>query len=140
MAQTAPFASTGVDRKTGKILSGWPHVSQSLEVIFTTRFGERVMRRWFGSFIPNLLGENMVPSTVLKFWMAVCIAIETWEPRYKVTQIIPIGTPEGMRQGALGFEVRGVYRPRGHLGDFTPEGGTRVVKISAGATGLEVIQ
>lgn len=119
MTQVAPFSGTGIDRRTGKVISGWDHVLQSLEVIFTTRFGERVMRRWFGSFVPNLLGERMVPSRVLKFWTAICIAIDTWEPRYKITKIVPLGTPEGMRLGALGFEVYGLYFPKGHLGDFT---------------------
>src|SRR5688500_5466382 len=98
MPRIAPFPGTGIDRRTGRPLAGWPHVLQSLEVIFTTHFGERVMRRWFGSFVPNILGEKMVPSTTLKFWTAVCTAIDTWEPRYKITKIIPIGTPEGMRQ------------------------------------------
>lgn len=140
MPQVAPFPGTGIDRRTGRVLSGWAHTTQSLAVIFTTYFGERVMRRWFGSFVPNLLGRNMDPPTIIKFWMAICVAIELWEPRFKVTKIQPIGTPEGMRRGGLGFEVQGVYRPRGHLGDFTPEGGTRSVRLWAGATGLEVIQ
>lgn len=140
MPQVAPFPGTGIDRRTGRLISGWPHVIQSIGVIFTTSFGERVMRRWFGSFVQNLLGRNMDPPTIVRFWMAICVAIELWEPRFKVTRIVPIGTPEGMRQGALGFEVQGVYRPRGHLGDFTPEGGTRTVRLWAGATGVEVIQ
>lgn len=121
MPQIAPLPGTGVDRTTWRVLSGWPHVVQSLHVIFTTYFGQRVMRRWFGSFVPPILGQNMVPSTVLKFWTAVCVAIDLWEPRFKVTKITPFGSPEQMRLGSIGFRVEGVYRPRGHLGDFTPE-------------------
>lgn len=122
MPQIEPLPGTGINRNTGKLLVGWPHVKQSLGVIFTTRFGERVMRRWFGSFVPQLLGVNMVPSAVLRFFTAVCIAIDLWEPRYKITRIAPSGSPETMRQGALAFRIDGVYRPRGHLGDFTPAG------------------
>lgn len=121
MAQIAPFPGTGIDRRTGRLISGWSHVEQCLHVIFTTRFGERVMRRWFGSAVPQILGQNMVPSTVLKFWTAICIAVDLWEPRYRITQIVPAGSPEEMRRGALKFELRGVYMPRGHLGDKTPE-------------------
>jgi len=115
MAQIAPLPGTGIDRNTGKIIAGWPHVVQSLRVIFTTFFGERVLRRWFG---PKILGQNLTPSTVLKFWSAICVAIDTWEPRYKVTQIIPLSAD---RDGSIGFRINGVYRPRGHLGDFSVE-------------------
>lgn len=139
MPQIAPFAGTGIDRKTGRLLTGFDHVMQSLDVIFTTHFGERVMRRWFGSFVPKLLGENMTPSTVLRFWTAICIAIDMWEPRYRITRIVPSGTPEQMRTGAIGFEIEGVYMPRGHLGDFTPERGIRSIRVGRTNSGLRVL-
>ncbi|MGV1352836.1 GPW/gp25 family protein [Klebsiella pneumoniae] len=139
MTQISPYPGTGIDRKTGRLLTGWAHVMQSLEVIFTTRFGERVMRRWFGSFIPKILGENMTPSTILKFWTAICVAIDLWEPRYKVTRITPFGNPEGMRQGALGFQIDGVYMPRGHLGDKTPERDIRSLRLGASSNGVDLL-
>jgi phage baseplate assembly protein W len=135
MAQTAPLPGTGVDRATGMVLSGWPHVRQSLGVIFTTYFGERVLRRWFGSFVPKLLGQNMTPSTILRFWTAICIAVELWEPRYKITAIVPVGDAETMREGALGFRIEGQYRPRGHLGDFTPAPGVFTMTIGRTQSG-----
>jgi phage baseplate assembly protein W len=122
MTKIAPLPGTGIDRETGRVLSGWPHVVQSLVVIFTTSFGERVLIRWFGSFVPKILGQRMTPPVILKFWTAVCVAIDLWEPRFKVTKIRPFGTPEQMRAGEIGFTIEGVYYPRGHLGDFTPEG------------------
>lgn len=140
MPITSSAPGTGFDRHSGRIIVGWDHVVQSLEVIFTTRFGERVMRRWFGSFVPNLLGQNMVPSTVLKFWTAVCIAIDLWEPRYRVTKIGPFGAPEGMRGGSIGFEIVGVYMPRGHLGDPTPERDIRAVRIGASRDGVKIVR
>ncbi|ACI92716.1 GPW/gp25 [Afipia carboxidovorans OM5] len=138
MPQIAPFPGAGVDRTTGKVISGWAHVVQSICVIFTTCFGERVMRRWFGSFVPNVLGRKMVPSTVLKFWTAVCVAIDLWEPRYRVTQITPFGDPDAMRLGSLGWQIDGIYMPRGHLGDFTPERGVRTVRFTRSDIGLTV--
>jgi hypothetical protein len=108
-------------------------VLQSLSVIFTTFFGERVMRRFFGSFVPKILGQPMTPSTIVRFWTAICVAIDMWEPRYRVTRIVPRGTPDEMRLGGLGFHVEGVYMPRGHLGDKTPEPGIRRFSISDGA-------
>lgn len=122
----APKPGTGIDKTTGRVLSGWSHVEQSLSVIFTTYFGERVLIRWFGSFVPKILGQRMTPPVVLKFWTAVCVAVDLWEPRFRITKILPAGTPEEMRVGTIGFTLEGVYYPRGHLGDFTAEGPRRV--------------
>src|SRR5688500_18257150 len=119
MAQISPFPGTGIDRRTGKILSGWGHVLQSLEVIFSTPEASRVMRRWFYSDVTNLLGENMTSATVLRFWSAICVAVDRWEPRFKVVKITAVGRPTGLRKGDLGFNIKGIYYPRGHLGDFT---------------------
>ena len=127
MPLIAPKPGTGIDKETGRVISGWPHVLQSLVVIFTTRFGERVLIRWFGSFVPKILGQRMTPPVVLKFWTAICVAIDLWEPRFKVTKIRPFGTPEQMRLGEIGFTIEGIYYPRGHLGDFTPAGPRQVI-------------
>jgi phage baseplate assembly protein W len=32
----------GIDRATGRLLDGWPHVVQSIVVIITTTYGERM--------------------------------------------------------------------------------------------------
>lgn len=116
----------GVDRYTGQPLDGWPHVLQSLGVIFTTTFGSRVMRRWFGSLLPNLLGENLVPATLLRYATALFAAL-AFEPRFSVTCITVLSGPDELRTGRLRVELEGVYRPRAHLGDFTAEGARRAV-------------
>lgn len=115
--------SLDIDAATGGDIRGWGHVLQSLEVIFTTRFGERVMREWFGSIVPAFLGENMNTQTIVPFFSAISSAIDQWEPRYRITQIIPerVG-----RDGHLRIVLHGEYRPRALLGDFTPEGARRV--------------
>lgn len=122
MTQISPLPGTGINRLTGKPLAGWAHVIQSIHVIFTTRFGERVMRRWFGSDVPVMLGRNLVPSTILRFWTAVWIALDLWEPRFRLTKITPLGSALDVRDGKIGFQIDGIYYPRGHLGDFTPAG------------------
>lgn len=130
MAKLTPLPGAGFDRRTGRPIAGWDHVLQSLGVIFTTHFGERFMRRHFGSFVPRVLGERLVPSTLLRFWTAIIVAIELWEPRYRVTKIMPAASPEQLRQGILRYRLEGIYYPRGHLGDFTPERTPRVVTVS----------
>lgn len=131
----------GINRATGKLLDGWPHVVQSLQVLFTTSYGQRVMRRYFGSDVPRLLGENITRATVLRFCSAVVVAIDLWEPRFRVTKIDfdrALDTPETLRAGRLAMTLRGVYRPRGHLGDVTPDRGTHALIVGLGSEGIEV--
>lgn len=119
----------GVDRTTGKMLVGWKHVFQSIQVIFATRFHERVLRRWCGSFVPHLLGESAVERAIARFYWAIATAIDLWEPNYRIQQI-RVGTRadgtqltsvEELRTGHIATQTEGVYRPRAHLGDPTPE-------------------
>lgn len=122
----------GIDRRTGRVLLGFPHVVQSLEVIFTTALGTRVMRRLFGSEVPGLLGKNIAPTTFLRFATAVHVAIELWEPRFRVVQVTfprSENPPEEIRRGKIGIALYGQYRPRGHLGDPTPEGENRTLQL-----------
>lgn len=117
-------ASTGIDRETGKPLTGWEHTTQSILVILSTHFGERVMRRVFGSAVPRVLGKNLVPETMLKFYVAVAIAIELWEPRFRVRRFdYPGGAngPDNMRQGKIGNRMIGDYMPRALDKDYTVE-------------------
>lgn len=128
------MSSVGVDRETGRVLRDWDHVVQSLKVIFTTSFGERILRRRFGSMVPALIGrENITVGALLRFATAIIVAIELWEPRFKIRQItFPAerNPPETLRQGKLSMALLGEYRPRGHLGDDRPEGGERVEYVS----------
>jgi phage baseplate assembly protein W len=131
--------SVGLDAETGGTLTGWLHVEQSLRDIFTTGFGERIMREWYGSFVPALLGRLITPSEVTPTFAAICSAIEQWEPRYRVTQIL---VQRATRDGRFEFFLDGEYRPRATFGDFTVEGARRVngaidaqtVTIRQGAT------
>lgn len=129
----------GIDRETGKLLDGWQHVVQSIMVIFTTSFGERVLRRWFGSAVPGLLGENLTVSTVVQFFSAVIASLEVREvgtglprePRFKISSITPKSVD---RLGELRIEITGIYMPRGHLGDFTPAD-TRTIVLKQNSNG-----
>lgn len=121
MTITSP--SVGLNAATGAVLTGWEHVLQSLSDIFTTGFGERIIREWYGSFVPNLLGQLITPDEITPFFVAITSAIEQWELRFRVTEIKVL---KATREGALDFYLDGEYRPRAMYGDFTVEGARRV--------------
>jgi phage baseplate assembly protein W len=119
----------GMDRTTGKVLTGWNHVIQSILLIFSTRYHERVLRRWCGSFVPHLIGENATPNTIARFYWAIATGLDLWEPNYRI-QKVRIGrredgslltSAEELRTGRLSMASDGVYRPRAHLGNDSPE-------------------
>jgi phage baseplate assembly protein W len=123
----------GMDRYTGKMLTGWNHVVQSMLLIFSTRYHERVLRRWCGSFVPHLIGENATDNTIARFYWAIATGIDLWEPNYRIRRVYFMGdalsgwaplptmsAAELIRIGQAIFRNEGVYRPRGHLGDFSP--------------------
>ena len=124
--------STGIDRETGKSLSDWDHVTQSIHVIFSTRIGERVMRRAFGSAIPGLLGRNLEPVTLAKFFAAICIAIDLWETAGSrdANPLSATAQQRGQfarRQDRL-FDVC-EYRPNALQGDFTASPIPKTIRI-----------
>jgi len=78
---------SGMDRLTGKPLSGAAHIVQSIRTILTTPIGTRVMRRDFGSEIPRLLDGPINTHTQALIRAASAGAIARWEPRVKVTRV-----------------------------------------------------
>jgi len=115
--------SVGLDAVSGGTLTGWEHVVQSLRDIFDTRFGTRIMREWYGSFVPNLLGRLITPQEVVPYFAAITSAIEQWEPRFRVTQIQVVKVT---RDGQLHVFLDGEYRPRAVYGDFSVAGARRL--------------
>jgi phage baseplate assembly protein W len=72
---------------TGAELDGKAHVQQSIRNILTTRIGTRVMRRDYGSRLPQLLDAPLNNANLVEFYAATAEALATWEPRVKVTDI-----------------------------------------------------
>lgn len=119
------MSSTGIDRRTGAVLTGLDHVRQSVAVILTTRIGSRVMRRTFGAAVPALLmRENLTAEALARFLFAVTVAIDAWEPRLRVVQVVcpaPPNAAPGLRLGSLALAVLCSYRPHALQGDTTTD-------------------
>ncbi len=94
---------TGMCRHTGKPLSGWDHIRQSLDVLFTTRVGTRLERRPFGSSGPNLVDKPITSETVLDHFVSIAEAIDQFEPRVTLDGFGIIEADEG---GRASIEVR----------------------------------
>lgn len=109
-------SSLGVSAVTGKRLSDWQHVEQSIGKILKTPIGARVMRRDFGSDLPDLVDQKMTPRNILAVYAAAATAIEKWEPRFRMKRGQVLSATAG---GQLHLIVTGVYFPRGHLGDYS---------------------
>lgn len=107
---------SGASRFTGDELDGWRHLQQSLGDLLTTPIGTRVMRRDYGSRVPDLIDRPQGIDTVLEVTMALGEALEKWEPRFRLRIVsIDQAGPDGQFQ----IYVRGDYYPRGHLGDYS---------------------
>lgn len=134
---SAEMSATGMDRRTGKVLTGWPHVVQSIEDILTTRVMTRIMRRDYGSNVPKLVDAPMNQGSLLRLYVAIADALEQWEPRFRLTHISFTATGA---DGVAEITLAGVYYPRGHLGDFTPEAGNErsVALITLNEAGLVI--
>ncbi|MFM9269977.1 GPW/gp25 family protein [Halomonas elongata] len=77
----------GVDRTNGQRLEGLAHIRQSVADILTTPLGSRVMRRDYGSLLPELIDQPLHDTTLLQAYAASVMALIRWEPRIRVTAI-----------------------------------------------------
>lgn len=99
---------SGMHASTGRRLDGLDHLRQSIADILTTPIGSRVMRREYGSLVPELLGLPMNDVTLLRLYSACVMAILRWEPRVSVTAIRRMLLTS--QPGALLLEIEGKTR------------------------------
>jgi uncharacterized protein len=101
-----PPPAIGLDRATGRGLAGvLEHLRQSVSDILTTPLGTRVLRRDYGSRLPDLLGAPLNQGTVVDAVAATADALARWEPRLTVTRVEVTGA-DGAGQLALALSVR----------------------------------
>lgn len=77
----------GMNQQNGTRLTELDHVRQSVRDILVTPVGSRLMRREYGSLIPDLIDEAQNPATRLRVMAATYGALCRWEPRIRLTTI-----------------------------------------------------
>jgi phage baseplate assembly protein W len=98
----------GMDATTGRLLTGVAHLKQSIQQILTTRIGSRVMRRKFGSTVPDLIDSPANRQTLLQCYAAIAVAIHDFEPRLKLTRIYS-DFDTNLINGKATFVIEGDY-------------------------------
>jgi phage baseplate assembly protein W len=78
---------TGMSRDTGRGLDESSHIRQSIRDILTTPVGSRVMRRDYGSLLPELIDQPANPANLLRLKAATVMALIRWEPRISVNNV-----------------------------------------------------
>lgn len=69
---------------TGRRIDRAAHISQSIADILTTPIGSRLMRRGYGSYIPQLIDQPLTDANILRLQAATAQAIMQWEPRTRL--------------------------------------------------------
>lgn len=117
---------TGINARTGKILTGPAHLAQSLGKIWQTRLDTRVMRLSFGADHRSALSEDLTPSIALLIYNDMVASAARWEPEYLIAQLQLVTLQES---GKLGIRHGGIYYPEGRFGNYD-----LAVDLSLGST------
>lgn len=87
---------SGMHAATGKTIAAEiDHIWASVRCILVTPMGSRVMRRPFGSLIPDLIDHPDNPANRLRLIAASYMAIIRWEPRVRLTRASITTTADG---------------------------------------------
>ncbi|MDA8455256.1 GPW/gp25 family protein [Acidovorax sp. GBBC 3334] len=96
-----------MNRHTGRSITGMEHLRQSVGDILSTPIGSRVMRRDYGSLIPELLDAPDNAATRIRMNAAVASALMQWEPRVRLNRIAIARDPD--KPGKAEFTLVGSY-------------------------------
>lgn len=86
---------TGLARDTLRGLTPLAHLAQSVEDILFTPLGTRVMRRDYGSRLPDLIDAPINGETVIEVYAATVEALDRWEPRLDLQRVQVVAAEAG---------------------------------------------
>ena len=76
-----------MNRETGATINELDHIAQCMTDILTTRIGTRVMRREYGSLLPELVDHPFNDVTRLRVYSGAVMALMRWEPRVSLSRV-----------------------------------------------------
>ena len=88
-------------------VTGLEHLRQSVADILTTPVGSRVMRRDYGSLVPELIDQPDNETTQVRLFSAVAGALMRWEPRLRLSRVAT--ARDAAQPGAVVLTIEGVY-------------------------------
>lgn len=94
-----------MNRHTGGAITEQDHITQSVTDILTTRIGTRVMRRDYGSLLPELIDQPHNEATRLRVYAATVMALMAWEPRITLSAV-HLDTPALSGSSVLEIEAK----------------------------------
>lgn len=106
----------GMNATTGLALSGTDHLAQSIGDILTTPLGTRVMRRDYGSLLPELVDQPFNDATRLRLFGATALALMRWEPRIR---LIRVQLSQGTDPGTYTLDLEAVLVEGAQSSDYT---------------------
>ncbi|MBZ9561030.1 GPW/gp25 family protein [Pseudomonas sp. P116] len=80
-----------MNRETGAAINTVEHIAQSMTDVLSTRLGTRVMRREYGSLLPELVDHPFNDTTRLRVYAATVMALMRWEPRISLSRVQFLG-------------------------------------------------
>ena len=78
---------TGLSRSTARLIGFDAHLAQSINDILSTPKGSRVLRRDYGSRLPDLIDAPMNGETAIDVFAETAEALEKWEPRLRLRRV-----------------------------------------------------
>lgn len=97
----------GMDRKTGKRITGRRRLAQRIADVLTTPIGSCVMRRDYGSRLFELVDMPATPATAALLYAATAEAIMRWIADVALTRVQLL---RGDRPGAFVLHLEGAER------------------------------
>lgn len=98
---------TGLSRLNARAIDPDRHLAQSIVDILTTPRGSRVMRRDYGSDLPELIDAPLNGETVVDVFAATAEALDAWEPRLRLRRVEIGAAAAGTMSLVLTGEVGG---------------------------------
>lgn len=77
----------GIDRVTGQPIEGRAYLRQRIADVLTTPIGAHVMRRDYGSRVPELVDMAVNSANVLLLYGVVAQALQTWVGGFRLTRL-----------------------------------------------------